>query len=634
MCGICGEINFGINGPVHEKVMLRMLDALRHRGPDDFGIFYDGIACLGHRRLSIIDLSDKARQPLSNEDGSIWIVFNGEIYNFLELRTWLERKGHIFKSKTDTEVILHLYEEMGEELFSKLNGMFSFGLWDSKNQKLLLARDRIGVKPLVYYYSSSQIVFASEIKALLRHPSISKEIDWEGMELFFTFNFIPAPWTIFKDIKKLEPGHYIVFDKRGLRIHKCWDLPTPQYITNEEEAISRLRDLVNEATKIRLISDVPLGALLSGGLDSSVVVAYMAANSSRPVNTFFIRYGEDKLFDESLYARAVAEMYGTNHHEIDLSPSEGLNYLPEIVSSFDEPFADSSAIPTYLVCKLARQGITVALSGDGGDEIFGGYRRYLGEKYINYYLKIPPFIRKKFIKPFVTKLPDSKGRKWLEYNRRLKIFINGADESQKKRHYYWLVYFPDKDRNELFRDEIKMHFNSLGYNLIKNLYQSYPSDDTVNKMLYVDFKNLLPYDMLTKVDWMSMQNSLEIRSPLLDYRIAEFAFSLPGSFKVKKTTLKYIFKKAFNKYLPQILWNRPKQGFEIPIGEWLKRNNKFQKLFWNIVDFPGFSSQKIFNLKKIKSLFDEHQKNRRDNSHKLWAIFVFQWWYQHEYGLK
>jgi len=635
MCGICGLVNYRGISATDKTVVDRMSLALTHRGPDDNGLYDDEFAILAHRRLSIIDLSTNARQPMSSEDGSIWLTFNGEIYNFHPLRELLEQKGHIFRSNSDTEVILHLYEQVGESFVNFLNGMFAFALWDKRNNKLILARDRLGVKPLLYSMNENSIVFSSELKALLADTRIDREIDFEGLELFFTYNFIPAPWSIYKGIKKLEPAHYLVFDKTGYRINRYWDiLPSLEQsdLTDDMEAASeQLRQLVKDATRIRMISDVPLGAFLSGGIDSAVVVANMAMLRSEPIRTFFIKYSDNPLFDESRYARAVAELYGTKHTEIELSPSEGLKSLDEVMSAIDEPFADSSAIPTWLVSKWTRRSVTVALSGDGGDEVFGGYRRYLGEVFVDYYMKLPHFFRKKLIEHVILRLPDSKNRQFLEYIRRLKIFLEGASRSQVDRHYYWLVYFPDSDRYELFKEEIRANFNGAGLRVIERLYEN-PIKDRINRMLYADIKNLLPFDMLTKVDLMSMSNSLEIRSPFLDYRISELAFRFCGSLKIRGLRLKHILKEAFRNYLPPALLNRPKQGFEVPVGEWLRSKKEFKRLFWEVVEGPNIDRQGLFKADKIRQMFQEHEKSRRDNSHKLWAIFVFQWWFQSEYG--
>jgi len=632
MCGIVGEIRFGTASPPGAAWQGRMLDALTHRGPDDSGTWAADGAWLGHRRLSIIDLSPRGRQPMTSVDEAVAVVFNGEIYNFNELRPWLEQRGHTFRSRTDTEVIIHLYEELGEAFLDRLNGMFAIGLWDARARKLILARDRMGVKPLVYSLDSGGLVFASEIKALLEHPGVGREIDPEGLELFFTFNYIPAPWTIYRGIRKLAPGHVAVFSREGLTLRRYWDIdPRPEPLADEEEAVLRLRQLMGEATRDRMVSDVPLGAFLSGGFDSSVVVANMAMASPNPVKTYFISYGNDPLFDESEYARAVASRYGTEHHEIELSPGDGLACLSDVLSFFDEPFADSSAIPTYLVCRATRRDVTVAMSGDGGDEIFGGYRRYLGEEFIRYYRWLPRVLRDRLLRPAAARLPDSKGSRWLEYLRRFKIFIDGAAGTPEERHCAWVSYFPERDRMAVFEEGTAGGFKGLGRQLVGDLHQRFRGD-AKNRMLFTDVKNLLPGDMLNKVDWMSMKNSLEVRSPLLDYRVAELAFRMPGSFKIKGRGLKRIFKKAFRDDLPAALLGRPKQGFEVPVGEWLKRERTFQDLFWEVVSFDGVEAQGLFRMPAVRALFDEHLRNRRDNSHKLWALFVFQYWWQHGYG--
>jgi asparagine synthase (glutamine-hydrolysing) len=570
---------------------------------------------------------------MCNEDESIWIVFNGEIYNFREWAKWLEKRGHIFKSRTDTEVILHLYEEKGVEFLKCLNGMFAFALWDDKKRQLLLARDRMGVKPLVYAENGGQIIFASEMKSILKHPSITREIDPIALKLYFSFNFIPAPWTIYKGIRKLPHSQYLIFNSNGLKLERFWNpLETKWANLNEEEASEELRSLVMDATGIRLISDVPLGAFLSGGIDSGIVVAAMARHMEKPVKTYFIKYGNDPLFDETKYARAVAEMYGTDHHEIEVTPRMTLEILPEVISFFDEPFADSSALPTHVVSHMTRKHVTVALSGDGGDEMFAGYRRYLGEVFIDYYLLLPAGIRKKIIQPLISSLPESKNHQILEYLRRIKIFVRGAEEDSAKRHYSWLAYFPDSDREQLLMDHGHEEDENHGEKLIERLYGLYPGSDSINRMLFADQQNLLIYDMLNKVDWMSMKNSLEVRSPFLDYRINELSMRIPGNLKIKGSKLKYILKKAFKEWLPKELLKRPKQGFEIPIGGWFRESESFRKLFWDTVSSRPLKHQGLFRESKIRTLYEEHLQNKRDNSHKLWAIMVFQNWYWGQHG--
>ena len=633
MCGICGEVNFRSNSMCSEEILSRMADSMNHRGPDDKGVYVCGQVGLGHTRLSIIDLSAAGHQPMSNEDGTVWITYNGEFYNYMDWVPWLEEKGHIFKSRTDSEVIIHLYEEKGTDFLQCINGMFALAIWDDRKKQILLARDRIGVKPLVYARNGNQLIFASEIKALLQRPDVSRDIDLKAVELYFSFNFIPAPWTIYRQIRKLPQSHYLLFNAKSMQLARYWKLP--QEIREniiEEEACEFLRGSVQDATKIRLRSDVPLGAFLSGGIDSGIVVAAMARVSDRPVNTFFIRHGEDPLFDETRYAGAVAEMYGTRHTNIEVSPNSTLEMIPGILSSFDEPFADSSAVPTFIVSKMTRKHVKVALSGDGGDEIFAGYRRYLAEIYIQYYLVLPQGIREKIIGPLIQRLPESKGEKLLEYFRRIKIFVSGAGGDPAQRHYSWLAYFPDKDRHELLGGTRYEESKNGGRGVIKELYDSFEGADSINRMLFADHQNLLVYDMLNKVDWMSMKNGLEVRSPLLDFRVSELAFGLSGKLKIKGSRLKYILKKAFAEWLPEGLQNRPKQGFEIPIGEWFKRSKPFRKLFWDTIGEDKSIRGPLFNQRKIGTLFEEHVSNSRDNSHKLWAILVFHWWYHGAFG--
>jgi len=629
MCGIFGTIDFAKRPWIPPQDFHKVLS---HRGPDAFGIefFNNGPnVILAHNRLSIIDLSSCGKQPMPNEDSTVWITFNGEIYNYEPLREELINKGHVFRSTTDTEVIVHLYEDEGIDCLQKLNGMFAFGIWDKNLERLFLARDRLGVKPLVYFADKERCIFGSEIKALQIHPAFTRELDWEALELYFTFNFIPAPWTIFKKIRKLLPGHYLIFDRNQMEMVKYWEINDKLAIIEDvEEAAEKVREVISDATKIRLFSDVPLGAFLSGGIDSSIVVANMARNSSQRIKTYLLGYEEDKLFDETPYARAVAEMYGTDHHEIRISQKDILKVIPDVLSFFDEPFADSSALPTYIVSREIRKHVTVAMSGDGGDEIFGGYRRYLGEHYLKYYMSIPGLLRKGIINPLLELLPDSKGNKYLELIRRLKIFARGASDNKTDRHYAWMALFPDDDRMRVLSKEVLQVFKDRGRKCIANLMPGNEYDE-INRSLLTDFRFLLPYDMLNKVDWMSMKNSLEVRSPLLDYRVAELAFHLPGNFKVKPTRLKFILKYAFRDWLPKSLWNRPKQGFEIPIGEWFKREQSLQDMFWQMVS----SKNEIFDIEAVKFVFDEHQRSRRDNSHKLWAIFVFCWWLDGSYGV-
>jgi asparagine synthase (glutamine-hydrolysing) len=543
MCGICGKLvldGHGING----KLLEAMCKSFSYRGPDDEGIFVSPPVGLGHTRLSIIDLSPAGRQPMSNEDGTIWIVFNGEIYDFQELRERLKSNGHTFKSRTDTETIIHLYEEEGIDCLKHLNGMFAFALWDARQQELWLGRDRFGIKPLNYYWDGKRLVFASEIKAILCDPDVSREIDPEALDLYLTLNYIPAPWTIFKNIRKLMPGTHLVAKKGEVSVETYWDIPiraekredTPQSSEPAEEPRDfqqRLYALLEGAVKRRLISDVPLGAFLSGGIDSSIIVALMARNSSSPVKTFSIGYKDLPSFDETEYAREVARFNKTEHQEFKLGYKDILEAFPAVLETLDEPFADSSAVPTFIVSRETKRHVTVALSGDGGDELFAGYRMYLGEYWSQYYAKIPRFLRNGLIAPLLDTLPDARDKPSLEMVRRMKKFVRGMSSSFPNRFYGWREIFPFSTRKELLNRPPE---ENLYLNLVRKMARNEKDrfdGDIINLMLYMDVKGLLPGDMLTKVDRMSMANSLEVRVPFLDHTFAEYVFQLKGSLKLK-----------------------------------------------------------------------------------------------------
>lgn len=626
-----------------------MCQAFFYRGPDDEGVYTSEQTAvqgqkvtvgLGHKRLSIIDLSAAGHQPMSNEDGSVWITYNGEIYNFKEQRAELQAKGHAFKSHTDTEVILHLYEDEGPECVHRLNGMFSFAIWDEKRARLWLCRDRIGIKPLVYYWDKKHFVFASEIKSLLSNPFIPRELDYDALLLYLAFSYVPAPYTIFRGIRKLEPGHSLILEKGGLQIEKYWDVPQEPDLNasslsfySQEEIIKKsLYEYLSEAVRKRMIADVPLGAFLSGGIDSSIIVGLMSRHASRPVKTFSIGFKDDKLFDETHYAREAAKLYKTDHHEFKLTYRDMLDALPDVLSTFDEPFADSSAIPTYIVSRETKRHVTVALSGDGGDELFAGYRSYLGEYWYNRYMMIPAILRDGLIERFFQTLPDSRDARVMEYIRRLKKFIGSTKGAFPERVMSLKAVFPQKFRKDLlfatgFGGNISG--GDLPLEIVKNRLSSYRGD-RINKILYSDLKDSLPGDMLTKVDWMSMKNSLEVRVPFLDHNVVEFAFKISGSLKLRKGKTKYLLKETFKDLLPPSLYNRPKAGFEIPIGRWLKTDLRF--LIEKFLDEEKIREQGIFEYKVIEKLIQDLLDNRRDTSWMLWNLIVFESWHENYLG--
>jgi asparagine synthase (glutamine-hydrolysing) len=593
MCGIFGKISY--NGqPIPKELLQKMCNSFTHRGPDDDGIYINNQAGrssknanvgLGHTRLSIIDLSGAGHQPMSNEDQSVWVTYNGEIYNFREIRIELQRRGHTFKSNTDTEVIVHLYEEDGIDAVRRLNGMFVFAIWDEKVGRLHICRDRIGIKPLVYYWDGKTFAFASEIKALLCDPNIPRELNHDALQLYLSFNYVPAPYTIFKNISKLEPGCYLTSQNEALAIEKYWEAPGQvdedlSFLAPErQEKIvkANLRELLSNAVRSRMISDVPLGAFLSGGIDSSIIVALMAQHSSQSVKTFSIGFEDDPLFDETHFASEVANRYRTDHHEFKLTQQDMLDVLVDVLSSFDEPFGDSSAVPTFIVSRETKKHVTVALSGDGGDELFAGYRSYLGPYWYPRYAAIPSIIRSGLIERVVDRLPDSRDSQILEYIRRLKKFVKGARGNLAERVLSLKEVFPKDIRQSILlkngqKSADEQFDPALAW--VQSLLNYYRNDE-LNSILFSDFKDSLPGDMLTKVDWMSMQNSLEVRVPFLDHRVVELAFKMPSSLKLRNGQGKYILKETFKDLLPASLHDRPKAGFEVPISRWLKTDLKF-----------------------------------------------------------
>ena len=611
------------------------MGSLVHRGPDDEGSFIKSLKTnggsnislgLGHKRLSIIDLSPDGRQPLTNEDKTLWLIFNGETYNHPTLRQELLGRGHRFRSETDTEVILHLYEEKGIDALQDLNGMFAFALWDEPRQRLYLCRDRLGIKPLVYYQDNSSLVFASEIQALLEDKSIPRELDWKALRLYLAFNYVPAPLTIYQGISKLLPGHFLLWEKGNVTTHQYWDIPSndSRSSTNDFHQHSQtLRQTLEDAVKIRMIADVPLGAFLSGGMDSSIIVALMARNSGNRIKTFNISYPDMPVYDESSYAREVATMYNTDHHEIRLDSNEILQVIPDALSSLGEPFADSSILPTLVISRETRKDVTVALAGDGGDELFAGYRLYLGETFYKYYDYLPQWFRRHGLESWISLLPDSRNVKWLEYVRRVKKFIRGARGDLIHRLFLWREVFSAELITSLLNGNLKPDETYPGEDWLRAL-DRWPGDD-LNRLLYIEVKDSLPCDMLTKVDLMSMKKALEVRVPFLDHRVVELAFQIPGSMKLRGLQRKYILLETFKDLLPPSLHRRPKQGFEVPISSWLK--NELREMLEDYLSPSRLKGQGMFNPKIVEGIKKDYLKNRRDNSWLLWNLIVFQHWY-------
>lgn len=611
MCGICGVID---QQGVTPAIVARMRDTLTHRGPDDAGAYLnpDCTVGLGHRRLSIIDLSAMGHQPMQNETGAVQIIFNGEFYSYRDFIPELKNKGHIFRSNSDTEVIIHLYEEYGLDFVQKLRGMFAIGLWDESRKRLVLARDRVGIKPLYYTVVNGFLAFSSEIKALLTHPKVSKEINFKALNEYFALGYIPGELSIFASIKKLPAGHLLVHENGEFDIIKYWDLDSnvsPNAYSLEEN-LERLEYKVEEAVRLRMIADVPLGVFLSGGVDSSLVACMMARNSSLPIKTFSIGFS-DKKKNELSYARQVADHIGSEHYEYVVEP-DALEVVQSLVDQFDEPFADSSAIPQFYVSKMARQHVTVALGGDGGDELFGGYKWYTWVKQgVDLSHKLGALAGP--ASSLGTLLPNfMHGRHFLER-------LNKPAAGQYTRR---IGYFNESERTQLFTPQTKSFINISLPEKRTAAWFDYQGD-VLHAMQRLDFYQYLPDDILTKVDRTSMLVSLEARVPLLDHQLVEFAFSLPIEQRIHAGKKKYILKLLAKKFLPPDFPLERKQGFSIPLAKWIKTD--IQPMFRQIR-----SSQALWTLldrNYVDQLCQEHLNGHRDRSPQLWAVLCFGLWF-------
>lgn len=613
MCGIAGKLNFDTNNHISIGELKSMTDAIIHRGPDDEGHFINKNVGLGFRRLSIIDL-ESGHQPLSNHDESVWITFNGEIYNYKSLRAALIDKGYKFKTHADTEVILHLYEEHGEACVSLLEGMFAFVIWDGNKKQIFGARDRFGIKPFYYYLDNEKFVWGSEIKAITASGNIDKSINFEGLDSYFTYGYIMSELSIFKKIKKLEPSTCFTLNpskSKELSVKKYWDINfQPDNSVSEKDWIDLLLSSLKDSVEKHMISDVPIGAFLSGGIDSSSVVALMKQFSSNPIKTFSIGFKEEK-YNELIYARQVAKLYGTEHHELIVEP-ESVDLLPKLVKAYDEPFADSSAIPTYYLSSFTREYVKVALSGDGGDELFAGYNSYL--KMVQ--LKNNPANSKftnRYIFSLINKaLPDHMFGKGYSYLLSKNKNTIGA----------YFCMWKDYERSGLYNKFLKGHINNSFENRKVAILDSI-NGNFLSKMQALDMKTYLIDDILTKVDRASMMNSLEVRVPLLDHKLAELTFKIPSNFKMNEKTTKYIFKQAMKPFLPGDVFKHKKQGFAIPLKIWFKDDLKAYTF-----DVLG-SSKRLENwLDKdtIKQILNSHQKGVRDYSDKIWSLLILNEW--------
>ncbi len=618
MCGIVGYLT---RRPIDQELLGKMCGSLRHRGPDDEGFFRDGPVALGMRRLSIIDVAS-GHQPIANEDGSVVVVFNGEIYNFRELRARLERAGHRFSTSSDTECIVHLYEEKGDDCVTDLRGMFAFALWDRRQQRLLLARDRVGKKPLHYRILPDGIAFASELKAIVQDPSFSREIDPVGLDHFLAFQYVPAPFSIFAGVQKLPPGHVLTVRAGDTTpaVRRYWDLPyEPKLACSEQEAVELVRHELREATKIRLISERPLGAFLSGGVDSSLIVAFMAELASAPVKTFSIGFDEAE-WDERRYARLVAERFGTEHHEAVVRP-DAQAILPLLAWHYDEPFADSSAVPSWYLAEMTRSHVAVALNGDGGDESFGGYDRYVAAL-AGSRIRGGGAVRRaagaaaRVLPPARARTNYAKGRRLLE--------MLAADRSARYRRL--VSCFDDEDRLSLYAPAWRERLEgSRPFALLHPDASVCGAVDPLDQLLSTDVHTYLPGDLLVKMDIATMAHSLEARSPLLDHHVMELAARLPSRMKIRGLDRKRVLKAVARGVLPDEVVDRKKQGFGVPIGEWLRHD--LREMAVDLLTDGRLRDRGYFDQARVDKLLGEHLAGR-NHATRLWALLQLEQWHR------
>lgn len=627
MCGICGVVNLKDSVPKINKTDIKaMCDTLIHRGPDEEGIFVNGQVGLGSRRLRVIDLSTGS-QPIFNEDHSICTVYNGEIYNFEELKRDLQSKGHKFSTRTDTEIIVHIYEEYGDAFLEKLNGMFAIAISDQRKQRLLLARDRMGIKPLYYANFNGKLIFASEIKAILKIKWINTSVDYEGLHHFLSLNYVPGPHTLFKNVKKLLPGHKLSLSKAELKIDKYWDCAvTPSWDSKKgvDYYAEHLSDLLRNSVKMRLRSDVALGFLLSGGIDSSAIVALASGLTRLPIKTFSIGFTE-KSYSELRFAKMIAGKFGTQHYEYTVNPPVK-NLLPKLIWHMEDPLADSSAIPLYYLSKIAREHVTVALSGDGGDELLAGYKTYSAYKVANLYKRLPRMIREVIIAKMVNCLPVSAKKVSFEY--KAKRFTQGVGFSPLRAHYWWNGTFDEEGKHKLYSEHVRETLvNCDTYNVFEEYFQRQGEAKTLDRLLYVDTKLYLPDDILTKVDRMSMASSLEVRVPFLDNNVVEFLTGLPSDLKLRGfLKRKYLLKKSMIGLLPNRIIHRRKSGFSVPLHNWLAGSLKDMTL--DLLSPSMIKRQGFFNPEFVANLLKEHYDGKKNNVYSIWGLLTFSLWHE------
>ena len=622
VCGITGIVRAD-GKAVDREVLVRMNEAIHHRGPDEDGFYFSEGVGLAMRRLSIIDLKT-GQQPIPNQDRTAWIVFNGEIYNYQELRQRLEDLGHEFHTGSDTEAIVHAYDQYGTECPKYLRGMFAFAIWDERTKSLFLARDRVGKKPLLYAEVNGNLVFGSEFTALLANPDVSRDVNLEAIHHYLSFICVPAPLTAYQEIKKLEPGHSLLWRNGEVRIERYWQLDFSRKTNlNEADAGERVVELLREAVRVRLMSEVPLGAFLSGGIDSSAVVALMAQESSEQIKTFSIGFDE-KDFSELHHARRVAEHVGADHHEFVVRP-DAMEILPTLVEHYGEPFADSSAIPSYYVSRETRRYVTVALNGDGGDECFAGYQRYAAMNIAQKYANLPAALRERVIAPLIGVLPGFEARQ--NPLRKAKRFVASASRPPVERYLRWISAFDEDAKQNLYSDDFRNQTASFRTaRFLEPWFAKANGAGIVDASLLTDTMTYLPNDLLVKMDIASMAVSLEARSPFLDHHLMEFAASLPEKMKLRGLTTKYLLKRVLKELVPEENLTRTKMGFGVPIGYWFR--GPMQPFLRETLFSAKALSRGLFNADNVRQIVEQHVKGQKDYSNRLWSLLMLELWFQ------
>jgi asparagine synthase (glutamine-hydrolysing) len=634
MCGIAGGVWSIESEGLSRAVLERMTDALVHRGPDAEGHWLQppsandlkrnaepsfGVA-LGFRRLAIIDLAT-GNQPMDNEDGSVRIVFNGEIYNYQDLRHRLEGSGHTFRTHTDTETIVHLYEDLGLDCFEHLNGMFAIAIWDSLRNRLVLARDRLGKKPLYYTVQNGRLLFASELKSLLQVPGIQKQMDPGAVDLYLTYQYIPHPHSIYQGIHKLPPGHFAVFENGQVKVESFWKVDWSKEISIDQATASqKLKELLLDSVRIRLRSDVPLGAFLSGGIDSSLVVAIAQQQLQTPIRTFSIGFSESD-FDETRYAKMVADHVGTKHERFEVNAS-GMDIVDRLVDQYDEPFSDSSAVPTWYLCELTRQHVTVALSGDGGDELFGGYERYRALEWSG---RLQSWLPVSWLNQswLIKRLPDSNARRSLL--RRVRRFCEALGQPPVERYMNWIQIFGEASRLDLYQESFIQQLPDRNpVDFLRSAWNKAGKRDLLSCASVADLQTYMPCDLMTKVDIASMAHSLEARQPMLDYRLVEWAASLPSHLKLKGTRGKKLLMDTYQDLLPNEIWHRPKMGFGVPIAKWFRTSLRDRTM--DALLGADARCHAIFRPEAIRALVEEHMSGKGNQAYRLWNLLMLELW--------